>query len=118
MILLIEDEAIIRHAFGQILRAEGHEVMEAGDGTEALALLDKWRFELVITDLVLPKPNGFDLASSIRARWPNMPIILISGYISQDAGRILLDGLAHFIQKPVDPTALIATVQRLLPKSS
>jgi DNA-binding NtrC family response regulator len=116
MILLVEDEAVTRLAFGQLLRAHGHEVMEAGDGAQALALLNKLRFDLVITDLVVPNLNGLNLASFIRARWPKMPIILISGYLSENAGKIILEGLADFLQKPIRPSALVATVQRLLPK--
>jgi two-component system, response regulator YesN len=91
--------------------------MEAANGTEALALLNKWRVELIITDLVVPNLNGLNLISLIRARWPKMPIVLISGYLSQDAGNIILDGLADFLQKPIRPSALVATVRRLLPKA-
>jgi two-component system response regulator AtoC len=91
--------------------------MESANGTEALALLNKWRVELVITDLVVPNLNGLNLISLIRARWPKMPIVLISGYLSQDAGNIILDGLADFLQKPIRPSALVATVRRLLPKA-
>jgi DNA-binding NtrC family response regulator len=117
MLLLVEDEVIVRHSFAQLLRTQGHEVMEAANGTEALALLNKWRVELIITDLVVPNLNGLNLISLIRARWPKMPIVLISGYLSQDAGNIILDGLADFLQKPIRPSALVATVRRLLPKA-
>jgi DNA-binding NtrC family response regulator len=116
MILLVEDEAIVRHSFAQLLRSQGHEVMEAANGTEAVALLNKWRVDLVISDLVVPNLNGLNLISLIRARWPRMPIVLISGYLSQDAGNIILDGLADFLQKPIRPSALVATVRRLLPR--
>jgi DNA-binding NtrC family response regulator len=118
MILLVEDEAIVRHSFAQLLRTQGHEVMEAVNGTEALALLSKWRVELVITDLVVPNLNGLNLISLIRARWPRMPIILISGYLSQDAGNIILDGVADFLQKPISPSALVAAVRSHLPPTA
>jgi DNA-binding NtrC family response regulator len=118
MILLVEDEAIVRHSFAQLLRSQGHEVIEAANGIEAIASLNKWRVELVITDLVVPNLNGLNLISLVRARWPRMPIVLISGYLSQDAGNIILDGLADFLQKPVRPSALVATVQRLLTPAS
>lgn len=117
MLLLVEDEAIVRHSFAQLLRTQGHEVIEAANGTEALALLNHWRVNLVITDLSLPNLNGLNLISLIRARWPRMPIILISGYLSQDAGNIILDGVADFLQKPIRPSALVATVRRLLPRA-
>jgi CheY-like chemotaxis protein len=114
MILIVEDDAIVRNSLTLVLRAHGHEVMEARDGPEALTLLNKRDFGLVITDLVMPKLNGFDLVDQIRSRWPRTPILLISGYVSEDAGKTILGGVAEFMHKPIDPPALITTVQRLL----
>jgi CheY-like chemotaxis protein len=116
MILLVEDEAITRNAFADALRREGQEVIEAADGVQALSLLDKWDVDLVITDLVMPKLNGFLLVAQIRATRPRMPVLLISGYLSQDGGRIISSGSAEFMHKPIDEPELIATVKRLLPK--
>jgi DNA-binding response OmpR family regulator len=116
MILLVEDEPITRNAFADALRMEGEEVIQAADGIQALSLLDKSHVDLVITDLVIPKLNGFDLVGRIRSKWPHIPILIISAYISQDAERIS-DGNAEFMYKPIDPPDLIATVRRLLPTS-
>jgi CheY-like chemotaxis protein len=116
MILLVEDEAIARYAFAQILRFNGHEVVEAKDGTEALTLLDKYALDLVITDLIMPSLDGFALVTRIRQQWPAMPIIIISGYTAQFAAAALT-GATEFLPKPIDPPVLIATVQRLLAKS-
>jgi CheY-like chemotaxis protein len=115
MILLVEDEAITRNAFADALRSEGQEVVEAADGVQALSLLDNCHVDLVITDLVIPKLNGFLLVAQIRARRPRMPVLLISAYLSQDSGRIISDGSAEFMHKPIDPPDLIAAVQRLIP---
>jgi CheY-like chemotaxis protein len=114
MILIVEDDAVVRDSLALLLRGQGHEVIAARDGTEALALLNNQRFGLVITDLVMPKLNGFQLVGQIRSKWPQTPILLISGYVSQDAGKIILGDVAEFMRKPIDPPALIATVQRLL----
>ncbi len=103
--------------FARLLRGEGYEIIEAGDGNEAVALLDGTAIDLVITDMVLPKINGLHLVSCIHARRPGIPIVLMSGYLSARAGKIILDGLADFFQKPVRPSALVRTVQRLLTKS-
>jgi DNA-binding NtrC family response regulator len=118
MILLVEDDAASRYAFARLLRGEGYEVIEAGDGNEAVALLDGLPVDLVITDMVLPKINGLHLVSLIHARRPGIPIVLMSGYLSERAGKIILDGSADFFQKPVRPSALVRTVKRLLPKSN
>ena len=117
MILLVEDEAISRYSFAQILRLHGHEVMEAADGVKALTLLDEYAFDLIITDLALPRLDGFALVTRVREKWRNLPIVLLSGYTAQYASGAF-DGSTEFLPKPIDPSALIATVQRLLPKSS
>lgn len=115
MILLVEDEALARRAFAQILRFEGHEVMEAADGVEALILLEKYHFDLVITDLVMPNINGLSLIARIQVRWPKTAILLTSAYLTPEAAQVVLDGKPEFIHKPIDPPLLIETVQRLLP---
>jgi len=122
MILFVEDESLSRRAFAQILRSKGYQVAEAQNGVEALEVLNtgtevltKKAFDLVITDLVLPGLHGVNLIHQIRAMWPNMPIIVTSGYLSDGPGKVILEGFAEFIQKPIDPAALIAAVGRLLP---
>ncbi|TMA83340.1 MAG: response regulator [Deltaproteobacteria bacterium] len=114
MILLVEDEAPARYAFARILRNQGHVVMEAADGLEALDVLEKYHFNLVITDLVMPNLNGFHLVARIRGKWPDTPILIMSAYFSEAAGQVLLEGKSEFIQKPIDSSVLLATVQRLL----
>jgi DNA-binding response OmpR family regulator len=121
MILLVEDDIVTRYAFARLLRVAGYEVMEAADGNEALTLLDRYQIELVVTDLEMPVLNGFSLITRIRNRWPTMPIILISGYLSQSAGDVILreSGYdAKFVQKPVMPSALVAAVRNLLLSST
>jgi CheY-like chemotaxis protein len=118
MILLVEDEPRSRRVFSQILRESGYQVQEAGDGNEALGLLGERVFDLVITDLCLPDMDGLNIINFLSARCPKTPLVVISGYISQDAGSIILEGTAAYIQKPIRGEALIEIVQRLAPKSN
>jgi CheY-like chemotaxis protein len=113
MILFVEDEAISRYAIAQILRSHGHEVMEAKDGIEALALLNEHSFDLIITDLVMPGLDGFGLVFRVRQKWPAMPIVLISGYTAQYARAAMVES-TEFLSKPIYPPALVETVERLL----
>ena len=116
MILLVEDEERAREVFARILRHAGYAVMEAADGLEALSLLEDLPCDLVVSDILMPKLNGYALVARIRAKWPNMPIILTSGYLSPDAAKAVLNGSVDFIPKPIDPIALIETVRRRMPK--
>jgi DNA-binding NtrC family response regulator len=117
MILLVEDDLYGRRAFSNLLRLNGFQVLEAGDVRNALSLLSEWPIDLVITDLSLPDASGFDLVDMMQAKFPRIPLIVVSGYLSQTTAEAILNTTAHFIQKPVDTAALIETVQRLLSKA-
>lgn len=122
MILLVEDHAESRYALAQILRQHGYDVTEATDGNQALALLQelllqKAHIDLIITDLRMPSETGLVLAAHIHVKWPHIPILLMSGYLSEAAGKLVSEGLAELIHKPFDPTDLIAAVRRLIAKS-
>ena len=116
MILLVDDEDNARQLFARILKKAGYAVLEAADGLVALSLLETRHCELVISDILMPRLNGYALVARIRAKWPKMPVILTSGYLSQDAAASVLNGSVQFVPKPIDPTALIDAVQRLMPR--
>ncbi len=118
MILLVEDEERAREIFARMLMRAGYGVIEASNGLEALALLEKLPCDLALSDILMPNLNGYALVARIRAKWPNMPIILTSGYLPPDAAKTMMNGSVEFIPKPIDPVALIATIQRLIPPSS
>ena len=117
MILLVEDEAVTRTEFAGNLRAYGYDVIEAVDGAEAIALLEKQSDEikLIITDMVLPKVNGLHLIREVQQRWPHVPVIMISAYLSQQSGKTILGEHVDVLQKPVRPSLLLLLVQRILP---
>jgi DNA-binding NtrC family response regulator len=114
MILLVEDDRPLRRAFAQALQRRGYRVIEAEDGNEAAELLENWVFNLIITDIVLPKLNGIALANIVRIKWRRIPVVIVSAYLSQDAGNQILDRDAVFIEKPIKTDHLIETVQRLI----
>jgi DNA-binding NtrC family response regulator len=114
MILLVEDDMHARRGFGTLLRTNGFEVLEAGDARNALSLLSKWTVDLVIADLLLPDTNGFELVDMLHRRYPKTPLIVMSGYFTQNVGTAILAETAHFMQKPVDTVALVGLARRLL----
>jgi len=115
MILLVEDDSNARALFVRILSRVGYEVMESEDGAEALRLLEMHPFELMITDLRMPKMDGFTLISHVRLKWPHLPIVLVSGYISSAEVENHREELVEIIPKPVDRVHLLATVNRFVP---
>lgn len=117
-ILLIEDESLTRANLAALLKAQGYAVTEASDGVTGIELMGHHEFDLVIADFVLPKLHGFHLVDILKAKWPGIPIIIISGYLSEKAAKVILGKSADFISKPVDMETLLATIRGILGPSS
>ena len=115
-LLLVEDDALIRENLGEILLLEGYEVVAAEDGLHALELLrEQPTPDLVITDLQMPRANGWVLATELRRepRLANLPLVVISGvHDSRAAGGFL--GASATFQKPFDVAHFLDTLERLL----
>jgi CheY-like chemotaxis protein len=120
-ILLVEDEAPVRTVAARILRASGYTVLEARDGGEALNV---WAtagegVDLVITDMVMPNMGGRELASRIRSRRPDAPLLFLSGY-TEDAAqqRSFLAPGDLFLDKPFSEATLATKVREALDRRS
>jgi CheY-like chemotaxis protein len=118
VILVVEDEAVIRMGAVQMLEAAGFAVVEAGSAHEAVNILEN-RDDVcaVFTDINMPGTmNGLRLARMVRGRWPPIHLIATSGLISQNDDDLPLGG--KFIRKPYDPGHVIATIRELLGRMS
>lgn len=80
-VLLVDDNEAVRTSFAAVLRDLGHDVRLAADGVEALQLAEQWRPEFVVLDIHMPKINGYDLARTLRSRFPPeaMRLVMMSG---------------------------------------
>jgi DNA-binding NtrC family response regulator len=117
-ILVIEDDSLIRGLICKMLGKEGYQVVEASNGAQALKLLSLQRFDLVITDFVMPKLNGPKLVKELHSVHPRIPIILMTGYLSVIKSKAILDGEAEILPKPFELAVLRSNIQRLLRASS
>ena len=117
-ILVVEDDCTNRALICKALRKEGYQTVEASDGAQALKLLCVGRFDLVITDFVMPKLNGLKLAEELHSVHPRIPIILMTGHLSVTKGKAIIDGAAEILPKPFELAVLRSTIQRLLLDSS
>ncbi len=119
-VLLVEDEDPVRRVTARVLRRSGFGVIEAHDGREAL---DLWTqhgasVDVVLTDLVMPRMGGEELARHIRAARPELPILFISGYTQGAAlNRDALGPGAEMVHKPFDADELAERIARLLERS-
>ena len=115
-ILLVEDEGVIRMVTADYLRDEGFEVVEARDGDEAARLLDTSdSFDVLVTDVRMPGTlDGVDVAVRARRRYPEIPVLVVSGYAARLTSRLgALQPPAVFIGKPYALREIVNALSRL-----
>ena len=110
-ILLVEDEFSVRDTLRQLLRHDDHTVVEANNGAEALILFAQHKFDLVVTDFVMPFVDGAELAARIKHRMPNQPILMITGH---DVRPSRLNSVNGVLRKPFDLGELRFALTRVL----
>jgi PAS domain S-box-containing protein len=119
-ILVVEDEELVRNLVRDALRHEGYTVLAAAQGGEARRICDAHHgpIHLLITDVVMPKQGGAELAGQLAVERPDMKVLFMSGYTDQAviAGG-LLQGVPVFLQKPFTPAALLRTVREILERN-
>jgi CheY-like chemotaxis protein len=113
VVLVVDDEPIIRDVVRDVLIDEGYDVVIASDGLESIALLEEVRPDVVVMDVMMPGLDGRQAYLAIRARpeLAHVPIIMMSAAIPKDA---LDDGVTAYLPKPFDLEELIAVVKRAL----
>jgi YesN/AraC family two-component response regulator len=100
-ILIVDDEVIIRETLRELLEIEGASVVEADNGNTAFALIQKRKFDLIISDVRMPVCSGTDLLKKIRAYDKKAPeIILISGFTDLTNEKAMDLGASGFLMKP------------------
>ena len=116
-VLIADDDALVRDAVVKILQMFGYEVAAAGNGREALALLND-RFDLIILDINMPEMNGFEAMAAINDRGLEIPVLFLTGAGSMEyAIRAINLGAYDFISKPIEDLDLFeATLKRAIEK--
>ncbi len=114
-LLVVDDDLAVCHSVGDLLRAEACEVTTVTSGSEARELLKREAFDLVLSDVVMPDVDGYDLFMFIRAHYPDMPVVLMTAFF-YDRDHVIkrsrLKGLEGVLfKKPVDPDRLIEIVR-------
>jgi DNA-binding NtrC family response regulator len=111
----VEDKDSLRTMLRLALEAQDHTVIEARDQSEAVAALQNARPALVLSDLRLPKGDGFGVLRAAKELDPELPVIVMTAFGSiQDAVSAMKEGALDFLAKPVDPDHLLLMVERAL----
>ncbi|WP_439595296.1 ATP-binding protein [Falsiroseomonas sp.] len=119
-VLLVEDEMPLLRLAERALRRAGFEVMSASCAEDALELLERGAPSplALVSDVVMPGMDGLELAGRLRGKWPDLPVLLVSGYAEAALGRDLAAERIRLLAKPYSLGSLVAELRAILPKGA
>lgn len=110
VVLVAEDETLVRLLANDILTEAGYRVLEARDGQEALTILHVHTdVRALVTDITMPNIDGISLAKIVRERWPQIGIVVTSGAMP-DGSKLRIPEYASFVPKPYSPERLVTAL--------
>ncbi len=117
-ILVIEDDGAIRRGLVDALEFTGYEVLQAADGNEGIKLGLRASYDLLLLDLILPGPSGFEILQQVREARPTVPVIILTAR-GEEADRVrgLRVGADDYVVKPFSVRELLARVEAVLRRS-
>lgn len=116
-ILVVEDEVILRESIVEILTLENYQVLSAGDGKEALAVIQKTMPDLILCDIVMPEMDGYELLETLRANKKTafIPFIFLTARIDRESMRQGFTlGAEEYLTKPFVSEVLLKTIRERL----
>jgi len=117
-ILVVDDEAIIRKSFCRALQDDGFHAESAPNGEQALQMVDEGHFDLVITDLRMPGIDGLEVIRQVKARHPEVEVVVLTGYGSiQNAVAAIKEGAYNYITKPLNKHELLRIAREIAEKT-
>jgi CheY-like chemotaxis protein len=115
-VLIAEDERALRRLSATVLGQAGYRTLEASDGQQALDMftVHARNIVMVVTDVVMPRMGGIELANRLRKTHPDLPILFVTGYVEQSDALIESAGGNQVLLKPFSPDALLRAVSAAL----
>lgn len=116
-VLVIDDDAVVGRSFDRVLSGKGYDVDTALSGEEALKDIEAHNYDVVFTDIRMPGMDGLEVAERIRERCPWTPIVVITGYgTEENEARASVLGVSGFIRKPLTPEMIESITLKALEK--
>ena len=111
-VLVVDDHEQRRDRFCKVLTSAGYAVRAAADGMNALRHLEETRFDVVLTNVVMPQMDGLELLTEIRDRWPDSRVVLHSNRLTQEAAQLArLEGAYACLSKSHNTAQLLKTIE-------
>lgn len=118
-ILVIDDEKSIRNSLKEILEYENYKVDEAPDGIEGIKLAEKEKYDIIFSDIKMPRMDGMEVLDKLQQITPDTPIVMISGHGTIDtAVEAIKKGAFDFIPKPLDLNRILITLRNAMDRST
>jgi DNA-binding NtrC family response regulator len=112
-VLIVDDEPMIVSLLSTVLREKGWDVAGARSGTDGIDQLDRARFDVILTDLVMPGDSGIDLLRAAKEIHPDVEVILMTGYATADTAiEAMRNGAFHYLMKPLKPEEVVNLVEK------
>jgi two-component system response regulator PilR (NtrC family) len=112
-IMVVDDELMMRKLVEKVLTRDGFQVVLAEDGEEALHILAQRRVEIIISDIKMPRLNGFELLRSVKQQYPNIAVIMMTAYgDTYSVKDALLLGADEYVTKPFQSHEIALIVER------
>ncbi len=116
-ILIVDDDPIVLTSCKRVLEAEGFEVCMVPSADKALEVMKNKTFDILLIDVKMPERDGMYLMRAVKKQWPEVPIVVMSGYPTPETvAEGLKLGAEEFIAKPFTPDELLKIVRQVLPK--
>lgn len=119
-ILIVEDEEVLRDLLSTFMRSLGYVVVTARDGDEALTVFESepGRYDLIISDMMMPNKNGIELFKEVRAARPQVKFLLVTGYSLADVDESVLGQMTAIVTKPYTPMQLVTLIRDIFDAQS
>jgi DNA-binding NtrC family response regulator len=114
-VLVIDDEDIVLTSCHRALTPVGYEVRMAKRGMDGLKMLRNEPFDIVLVDIKMPDMDGIEVLRRIKEEWPDMPVVIITGFSTIDAAVFTIKlGAYDYIEKPFSPERIVSTIKKAL----
>ena len=114
-ILVVDDDKNTRRLMQAVLEAEGYGVSTAGNGEEALTVMDRESVDLVVLDVMMPRMDGYEFTKTLRSADNNLPILMVSAkQLPSDKKQGFLVGTDDYMTKPIDEEEMLLRIKALL----
>ncbi len=111
-LLVVDDDAVFREELGELLQQDGHQVLDAPSVPKALEVLERDAFDVIFTDLKMPRHSGLELLREVRRRWPRTLVVVVTGFATvETAIEAMKLGAFDYVRKPFQIEQLHATLE-------